>query len=66
MPGSLRRWSGAWRILQRPSRSARRATEVDALLVKTKLVEQMQGFDQWEDWKRRDGAASRRTEGGVT
>jgi len=25
--------------------------EVDALLVKTKLVEQMQGFDQWEDWK---------------
>jgi len=19
--------------------------------VKTKLVEQMQGFDQWEDWK---------------
>jgi hypothetical protein len=24
---------------------------VDALLVKTKLVEQMVGFDQWEDWK---------------
>ncbi|MGZ6071202.1 MAG: M20/M25/M40 family metallo-hydrolase [Myxococcaceae bacterium] len=32
-----------------PKRQTR--TEVDALLVRTKLVEQMQGFEQWDDWK---------------
>ncbi len=42
-------WSLANSPVAIPKRLTR--TEVDALLVKTKLVEQMQGFDQWEDWK---------------
>jgi carboxypeptidase Q len=42
-------WSLASSPAPIPKRQTR--TEVDALLVKTKLVEQMQGFDQWEDWK---------------
>jgi Zn-dependent M28 family amino/carboxypeptidase len=42
-----------WGLANSPGAIPRRQTrsEVDALLVKTKLVEQMQGFDQWEDWK---------------
>ena len=49
-PGSPRRWCGGWR-LPRPTSEAPDPAEVDALLVRTKLVEQMQGFDQWDDWK---------------
>jgi len=42
-----------WSLANSPAAVPKRLTrtEVDALLVKTKLVEQMQGFDQWEDWK---------------
>ena len=42
-----------WALANSPGAIPRRQTrsEVDALLVKTKLVEQMQGFDQWDDWK---------------
>ncbi|HET9157039.1 MAG TPA: M20/M25/M40 family metallo-hydrolase [Myxococcaceae bacterium] len=42
-----------WSLANSPAAIPKRQTraEVDALLVKTKLVEQMQGFDQWEDWK---------------
>ena len=41
-----------WALANSPSAIPRRQTrtEVDALLVKTKLVEQMQAFDQWDDW----------------
>jgi len=42
-----------WALANSPAPIPRRQTraEVDALLVKTKLVEQMQGFEQWDDWK---------------
>ena len=42
-----------WSLANSPAAIPKRQTreQVDALLVKTKLVEQMQGFDQWEDWK---------------
>lgn len=42
-----------WSLANSTSPIPRRQTraQVDALLVRTKLVEQMQGFDQWEDWK---------------
>ncbi|HVP59785.1 MAG TPA: M28 family peptidase [Myxococcaceae bacterium] len=42
-------WSLASSTAPLPKQQTR--SQVDALLVKTKLVEQMQGFDQWEDWK---------------
>jgi hypothetical protein len=42
-----------WSLANSPASIPKRQTraQVDALLVKTKLVEQLQGFDQWEDWK---------------
>jgi carboxypeptidase Q len=42
-----------WGLANSPAAIPRRQTrsEVDALLAKAKLVEQMQGFDQWDDWK---------------
>jgi hypothetical protein len=42
-----------WSLANSPAAIPKRQTraEVDALLVRTKLVEQMQGFDQWDDWK---------------
>ncbi|HEY1906682.1 MAG TPA: M20/M25/M40 family metallo-hydrolase, partial [Myxococcaceae bacterium] len=42
-----------WSLASSPAPLPKRQTreQVDALLVKTKLVEQMQGFSQWEDWK---------------
>ncbi len=42
-----------WGLASSTAAIPRRQTrsQVDALLVKTKLVEQMQGFDQWDDWK---------------
>ena len=42
-----------WSMANSPAAIPKRQTreQVDALLVKTKLVEQMQGFEQWEDWK---------------
>jgi hypothetical protein len=42
-----------WGLANSSAAIPRRQTrsEVDALLVKAKLVEQMQGFDQWDDWK---------------
>jgi carboxypeptidase Q len=42
-----------WSLANSPAAIPRRQTreQVDALLMKTKLVEQMQGFEQWEDWK---------------
>jgi carboxypeptidase Q len=42
-----------WSLANSPAAIPKRQTrtQVDTLLVKTKLVEQMQGFDQWEDWK---------------
>jgi hypothetical protein len=42
-----------WSLANSPAAIPKRQTraEVDAVLVKTKLVEQMQGFDQWDDWK---------------
>lgn len=42
-----------WSLANSPAPLPKRQTreQVDALLVKTKLVEQMQGFSQWEDWK---------------
>jgi Zn-dependent M28 family amino/carboxypeptidase len=42
-----------WGLANSPGAIPRRQTrsEVDALLVKAKLVEQLQSFDQWEDWK---------------
>ena len=42
-----------WSLANSPASIPKRQTreQVDALLVKTKLVEQMQGFEQWEDWK---------------
>jgi carboxypeptidase Q len=42
-----------WSLANSPTSIPKRQTraQVDALLVKTKLVEQMEAFDQWEDWK---------------
>ncbi|HSP19222.1 MAG TPA: M20/M25/M40 family metallo-hydrolase, partial [Myxococcaceae bacterium] len=42
-----------WSLADSPAPIPKRQTraEVDALLVRTKLVEQMQGFEQWDDWK---------------
>ena len=42
-----------WSLANSPASIPKRQTraQVDALLVKTKLVEQMKGLDQWEDWK---------------
>jgi len=42
-------WSLADSAAPMPRRQTR--AEVDALLVRTKLVAQMQGFEQWDDWK---------------
>lgn len=42
-------WGLAESPVPLPKRQDR--AEVEALLVRTKLVEQMQGFDQWDDWK---------------
>jgi hypothetical protein len=42
-----------WSLASSPAALPKRQTreQVDALLVRTKLVEQMQAFGQWEDWK---------------
>lgn len=42
-----------WSLANSPASIPKRQTraQVDALLVKTKLVDQMVGLDQWEDWK---------------
>ncbi len=41
-----------WSLANSPRTIPRRQTraQVDALLVKTKLVEQMKAFNQWDDW----------------
>jgi len=55
--GEARRNAGiaatlVWGLADSPAPLLRRQTrsEIDALLVKTKLVEQMRAFEQWEDW----------------
>jgi len=44
--------AAVWGLAESPERFGRRQTraEVDKLLVDGKLVEQMKGFGQWEDW----------------